>query len=212
MSEPTPVPGRYRRELKTWSKNELVREVERLRAFTREHARRPGEDTTRLPGSIVDVAGDPHARGGALVDARNAILLDEVDVCLVDPNPSEPEEHGRVALTLAGRVNMRDERSSVLLMFNADGAAAKSVTSRPIQALTEVMSVHAVAAQDVRPAPGPRSSSSNGAGSRRRPAAATWMDGPGMSSPRPGPARRHPRDSRRVDHPRDEPTGPSHPR
>lgn len=76
-SEPTP--SRYRRELKTWSKNELVREVERLRALTREHARRPGEDTTGLPGSIVDVAGDPHAQGGALVDARNAILLDEVD-------------------------------------------------------------------------------------------------------------------------------------
>lgn len=122
MSEP--ARSRYRRELKTWSKNDLVREVERLRAFTREHARRPGEDTTRLPGSIVDVAGDPHAHGGALVDARNAILLDEVDVCLVDPNPGEPEEHGRVALTLAGRVNMRDERSSVLFMFGADGAAA----------------------------------------------------------------------------------------
>lgn len=122
MSEPTP--SRYRRELKTWSKNDLVREVERLRALTREHARRPGEDTTGLPGSIVDVVGDPHAHGGALVDARNAILLDEVDVCLVDPNPGEPEEHGRVALTLAGRVNMRDERSTVLLMFDADGAAA----------------------------------------------------------------------------------------
>lgn len=104
MAEPTP--SRYRRELKTGTLTVPVR--------------------TRR-GSLAASWMSPGIRtrtAGALVDARNAILLDEVDVCLVDPNPGEPEEHGRVALTLAGRVNMRDERSSVLFMFGADGAAA----------------------------------------------------------------------------------------
>lgn len=116
--------SRYRRELKGWSKNELVREVERLRAITREHAERPGEDTTGLKADMVDVAGDPHARGGVVMDARNAILMDTVDVCLVDPDPSDRAAEPRLAMLLAGRVNMRDDRSQVMFMFGADGAAA----------------------------------------------------------------------------------------
>lgn len=118
--------SRYRRELKGWSKNELVREVERLRAITREHADRPGEDTAPLQGSMVDAANDPYSRGTVLMDARHAILMDEVDVCLVDAQPGESRNPAtaRLSLVVAGRVNMRDERSSVLLMFGWDGAAA----------------------------------------------------------------------------------------
>lgn len=114
--------SRYRRELKGWSKNDLVREVERLRAITREHADRPGEPTTDLQGDLVDAAGDPFARGGVVIDARNAILMETVDVCLVDAMTEE--EPARLAMTLGGRVNMRDERSRVLFMFGVDGAAA----------------------------------------------------------------------------------------
>lgn len=120
--------SRYRRELKSWSKNDLIREVERLRAITREQADRPGDDTLAAQGSMVDVAGDPFAVGGVVMDARNAILMDAVEVCLVDPDPSKVDrddpEQARLALVLAGRINMRDERSSVLLMLPWDGAAA----------------------------------------------------------------------------------------
>lgn len=118
--------SRYRRELKSWSKNELVREVERLRAITLEHAHALGDDTTTLDASIVDVALDPHARGSVVMDARNAILMDHVDVCLVDSDPSAPHEPERlvVAMMLSGRVNLRDNRSRVMFMFGLDGAAA----------------------------------------------------------------------------------------
>ncbi len=116
--------SRYRRELKGWSKNELIREVERLRAITREHAERPGEPTAGLKADLVDVAGDPYARGGVIMDARNAILMDSVDVCLVDADPSDRAAEPRLAMLLAGRVNMRNERSQVMFMFGADGAAA----------------------------------------------------------------------------------------
>jgi hypothetical protein len=116
--------SRYRRELKGWSKNELIREVERLRAITREHAERPGEDTTNLQGTMVDPIGDPNARGNVVIDARNAILMETVECCLVDADPREELKPERLCLTLGGRVNMRNERSQVLFMFDVDGAAA----------------------------------------------------------------------------------------
>jgi hypothetical protein len=114
----------YRRELKTWSKNELVREVQRLRAIMSEHAERPGEDMTALPADMVDVAGDPYARGSVVMDARNAVLMDTIDVCLMDADPSDRDADPRLVMLLGGRVNMRDERTQAMFMFGADGAAA----------------------------------------------------------------------------------------
>jgi hypothetical protein len=118
--------SRYRRELKAWSKNELVREVERLRAIIKEHAYAPGEDTADVEGGMVDPVGDPFARGGVIIDARNAILLEELDVSLVDRDSSSPisTQHLLLAMVLAGRVNMRNERRRVLFMLGVDGAAA----------------------------------------------------------------------------------------
>jgi hypothetical protein len=73
-------------DLKEWSKNDLVREVRRLRAVMREHAERPGDDprAQATTGAVVDVAGDPHAAGGALLDMRSAVLMDGMEVVLVD--------------------------------------------------------------------------------------------------------------------------------
>lgn len=118
--------NRFRRELKAWSKNELIREVERLRAITREMADSPGEPTADLGGAFADVAGDSFARGSVAIDMRHGILMDTVDVCLVDPEPGEPVANERLllAMLLGGRVNMRDERSQVLFAFDVDGAAA----------------------------------------------------------------------------------------
>lgn len=119
MSEPPPE------NLKQWSKNNLVREVQRLRAILHEHSEQRGGDPlqTSSPGpAVIDVAGDPHARGGALFDARNAVLMDSVDVMLVDTK----SEGAPVAMmmALAGRINYRRERAENVYLFEADGAAA----------------------------------------------------------------------------------------
>lgn len=110
-------------DLKAWPKNELVREVRRLRAITREHAERRGDDPrpASSTGSITDVAGDPHARGGALLDARAAVLMETIDVVLVDTKRDEPVV---MLLALGGRVNYADDRVEHAYLFGPDGAAA----------------------------------------------------------------------------------------
>jgi hypothetical protein len=110
-------------ELKSWSKRQLIREVERLRAITREHADRTHGEAPDRAGGMTDVAGHPYARGGVLLDMRGAVLLDTVDVALVDRDPSRPAP-ASLMLTLGGRVNLETRRSSVAYVMPTDGAAA----------------------------------------------------------------------------------------
>lgn len=116
MTQPPPD------DLKQWSKNDLVRELRRLRAVLREHAERPGDDprAAASSGSIIDTAGDPHAQGGALLDMRSAVLLDGVDVALVDTKAEDPVA---MLLTLAGRINYVADRVEHTYVFGPDGAA-----------------------------------------------------------------------------------------
>ena len=102
-----------------WPKGELVKELQRLRAVMREHAERTHDDA-RSGGNLVDVAGDPFARSGVVIDAREAVLLDEMDVSLVDTKRDEPPA---MALLLAGRVNYANRRTRQLYLFGPDGAA-----------------------------------------------------------------------------------------
>jgi hypothetical protein len=106
-------------ELKDWSKNNLIREVQRLRAVMREHAEQVSP--SHSGGGVVDVAGDPHAKGGALIDARGAVLLDSSEVVLVDTKKDEPVA---MILRLAGRINYSAERADTAYFINTDGAAA----------------------------------------------------------------------------------------
>lgn len=118
MSEPPPD------DLKQWSKNELVRELRRLRAILYEHAERRGVDPREQAttgAAVVDVAGDPRAQGGAVLDARSAVLMDSVDVVLVDTKHDDPVV---MMLALAGRVNYSHDRVEHAYMFSPDGAAA----------------------------------------------------------------------------------------
>jgi hypothetical protein len=111
-------------DLKAWPKNELVREVRRLRAITREHAERRGDDPRQQATSgaaVTDVAGDPHARGGAILDARAAVLMDGVEVVLIDTKRDEPVA---MLLALSGRINYATERVEHAYLFGPDGAAA----------------------------------------------------------------------------------------
>lgn len=106
-------------DLFQWRKAELVSEVKRLRAILYEHGEQSGDPPTS-GGNMVDVAGDPHARGGVVIDARNAVLMDELDVCLVDTKQNEPPA---MLLMIQGRVNYQTRRTRQAFLFGSDGAA-----------------------------------------------------------------------------------------
>jgi len=116
MSKPPPE------NLMDWPKAALAREVERLRAIAYEHAE-SNSDAPSSGGDIVDVAGDPYAHGGVVLDVRKAVLMDELDVSLVDPHPGSDEMPG-VAILIQGRINFQDARARQLYLMEIDGAAA----------------------------------------------------------------------------------------
>ena len=102
-----------------WSKAELVREVARLRALTREHSERL-HDESRSGGDSV--GGSPYGRGDALLDMRGAVLLEYNEVILVDTK--REEDIPAVAMILEGRVNYETRRVKQMYVFGADGASA----------------------------------------------------------------------------------------
>lgn len=107
-------------DLMEWPKSELAKELTRMRAIMREHAETPHDPATS-GGNLVDVAGDPYARGGVLIDARKAVLLDEMDVSLVD---TKRDDRPAMMMLLQGRVNYESRRVKQAYLFGADGAAA----------------------------------------------------------------------------------------
>lgn len=117
MSQPPPD------DLKAWTKNDLIRELRRLRAVLREHAEQPGSDprAAQAPNAAIDVMGDPHAKGGVMLDARSAVLLDNSEVILVDTKRDEPPS---MMLVLRGRVNYSHDRVEHAYLYGPDGAAA----------------------------------------------------------------------------------------
>ena len=107
-----------------WKKGELVREVERLRAVLHEHSKtRTATDPTlhSQPGRVVDVAQDPNAHSGVILDVRGSVLLESVDVSLIDTKYEDAEPITFMAL--GGRVNMSESRAEHAYIFDADGAA-----------------------------------------------------------------------------------------
>jgi len=81
----------------------------------------PRTDPREIPGSMAGPGG-PHDPHGVVLDARNAVLLETIDVSTVDP---ERGGRGRsaLALVLGGRINQTQDRASVLFIFGTDGAA-----------------------------------------------------------------------------------------
>jgi hypothetical protein len=114
MTKPPPA------NLMEWPKGDLAKEVARLRAILREHGHEVG-NVPHSGGDMVDVAGDPHARGGVVLDARKAVLMDAMDVCLVD---TKQDEKPIMMMVLEGRVNYETRRTKQAYLFGADGASA----------------------------------------------------------------------------------------
>lgn len=74
-----------------------------------------------MSGRIV--GGTPYGRGDALIDTADAVLLEEVTVVVLGVAGSDGAGRA-IGMELAGRVNKTPRRSSVLYVFDADGAAA----------------------------------------------------------------------------------------
>lgn len=68
------------------------------------------------------MGGSAFGVGDALIDASRAVLLDHTSVAIVGAVRQTGAETV-IALELAGRVNHSTERSEVLYLMNADGAA-----------------------------------------------------------------------------------------
>jgi hypothetical protein len=103
-----------------WPKGELAKEVARLRAVLHEFSTRDHAEP-RSGGDSVDVAGDPYARGGVVMDTRGAVLMDANEVILVDLK--RPDDPPAMALIIEGRVNLKAERVKQMYLFGTDGAA-----------------------------------------------------------------------------------------
>lgn len=112
MNQPPPE------NLMDWPKAQLAREVDRLRAITREHADRLHDDA-RSGGDSV--GGSPHGRGDSVLDTRGAVLMDGAEVILVD---TKQDQRPAMALLLEGRVNYGANRVRQMYLFGPDGAAA----------------------------------------------------------------------------------------
>jgi hypothetical protein len=108
-------------DLKQWSKNNLVREVQRLRAVVHEHSELVGDDPRTASASDPIIGGSPQGRGDALIDTRAAVLLEGVNVVLVDRKT--PKAAMSMVLSLSGRINYADDRVTHAYLLNGDGAA-----------------------------------------------------------------------------------------
>lgn len=86
-------------------------------------------DPRKIPGSMAGPGG-PHDRGGVVLDTRNAVLLDSIDVSTLDPDRGARGQSG-LALVLGGRINQTKDRASVLFIFGTDGAAGIITATGP---------------------------------------------------------------------------------
>lgn len=80
-------------------------------------------DPRHLGGNMAGPGGS-RDRGAVILDLTDVVLMDHAEVCTVDAVRGG-EMGGQVMfMTLAGRVNKKDDRVKVGYMFGPDGAAA----------------------------------------------------------------------------------------
>lgn len=78
-------------------------------------------DPRRLDSDGIAGPADPHGRDDHLIDARHAVLLEEVTASMITEG-----NRGRLlaALVLGGRINQTQDRARVLFVLNADAVAS----------------------------------------------------------------------------------------
>lgn len=70
------------------------------------------------------IGGSPHGRNDSLIDAQNAVLMDNLHVVLVEPYGNGLPRPPMIAMQIAGRINKTKERADITYLFDEDGAAA----------------------------------------------------------------------------------------
>lgn len=86
-------------------------------------ARRPKVTDPRNLGGGITGPGGPFDRHGVVLDTRNAVLMENVNVSLVEPYRDGQAAGPILAMALEGRINKSSDRAEVLYLFNEDGAA-----------------------------------------------------------------------------------------
>jgi hypothetical protein len=79
-------------------------------------------DPRRLGGAIV--GGGPHSRRTSIIDPRNAVLVDHIDVCLVEGFSGGKTQGARAFVVLSGRVNKTRDQVRTGFLLGDDGVAA----------------------------------------------------------------------------------------
>jgi len=83
----------------------------------------PMRDPRDLGGSFSG-GDDPFGQGDVLLDARYAILADNLDVCKVDPEHGARGREGVYAVLIGGRINQTQDRARVMFFGDLDWLAA----------------------------------------------------------------------------------------
>lgn len=86
---------------------------------------RPSGSDPRKPGGDISGPGGPFDMDSVVIDATDAVLLDQMTAAaVIRMADGVPEEKPTATLMLEGKINKTDERSKVLYMMSLDGAAA----------------------------------------------------------------------------------------
>lgn len=97
----------------------------RARAMAAAEALRLAGDPRELSSDqpIVDVAEDPYAQGGVVIDTRTAVLLSGINVAAVElTREGKPAGQG-YAMSLRGKVNQSPDEVAHLYLTDLDGLA-----------------------------------------------------------------------------------------
>ncbi len=83
-----------------------------------------GNNDPRKLGGAVAGPGGPRDQSQVVIDATDAVLLDEAVVATIDAFHKGSPAGQRIFMTLSGRINKSTDRAQVGYMFGPDGAAA----------------------------------------------------------------------------------------
>ena len=78
----------------------------------------------RMLGGSIALAGGSREQGTSLIDIKNAVILNSVDVCTMDTVRQGVLGEQVIFASFEGRINKTNDHVKVGFMFGPDGAAA----------------------------------------------------------------------------------------